>query len=281
MNEHNGQKQVMLAVLAHPDDESFGMGGTLALYAQQGVDVYLVCATGGEVGMMDPELMHGFETIAERREYELRCAAKQLGLRDIFLLGYRDSGMPGTPENENPQALVQAPFEQVVGQVVRPQVMITFDPIGGYKHPDHIYIHKATVAAFEAAGEPQAYLGDLPPYQPQKLYYHTISRGFLRMAVRVLPLFGKDPSKWGHNHDIDLTDLAAVQFPVHAVIDYGPVRERKERASECHASQGGSAMIRGLMGWVMRLARSRETFMRAYPEPQDGKVEHDLFAGVD
>ena len=92
-------QRILLAVLAHPDDESFGTGGTLALYAQQGAQVYLVCATRGEVGEMDPKHMRGFNSIAERREDELRCAAEKLGLTKVFFLNYRDSGMPGSPDN--------------------------------------------------------------------------------------------------------------------------------------------------------------------------------------
>lgn len=282
----NDRQKVLLAALAHPDDESFGMGGTLALYAQRGVKVYLVCATHGEAGMMDDEYMEGYSSISERREYELRCAAEKLGLADVYFLGYRDSGMPGTPENEHPEALVNAPLEEVAGKVatfirrLQPQVVITFDPIGGYRHPDHIAIHKATVMAFDMAANPDFQDEGLSPYRAQKLYFHTISRGFLRLVVKVLPLFGKDPTKWGRNGDIDLTDLAVEDFPVHAVIDFGPARENKAEASACHASQGGSAMVRGVMGWVQRLLGSKEQFMRAYPPPTGGKRERDLFAGV-
>ena len=86
-------KKVLLAVLAHPDDESFGMGGTLAYYASKGVDVYLVCATRGEVGDVDPKYLEGFHSIAERREAELRCAAGILDLAGVTFLNYRDSGM--------------------------------------------------------------------------------------------------------------------------------------------------------------------------------------------
>jgi len=92
-------------VLAHPDDETFGMGGTLALYASQGVEVHLVCATRGEVGEMDPKLLEGFASIAERRESELCCAADMLGLKAVHFLDYRDSGMPGSPDNTHPMAL--------------------------------------------------------------------------------------------------------------------------------------------------------------------------------
>jgi LmbE family N-acetylglucosaminyl deacetylase len=136
----------LTAVLAHPDDESFGMGGTLALYARKGVDIHLICATRGEAGEMDPDCLEGFDSIAERRESELRCAAEQLGITSVHFLNYRDSGMSGSPANQHPQALANAPIADVAQSIaeqirrLRPQVIITFDPIGGYKHPDHIAI---------------------------------------------------------------------------------------------------------------------------------------------
>src|SRR5512136_2306218 len=137
MTDHT-QALTMLVCLAHPDDETFGMGGTLALYSRRGVDVYLICGTRGDVGEVDPEYMKGFATIAERRESELRCAAQILDLKEVYFLGYRDSGMPGTPDNEHPNALAAQPTDEVAAKVVhyirllRPQVMVTHDPIGGY-----------------------------------------------------------------------------------------------------------------------------------------------------
>ena len=96
----------LLAILAHPDDESFGIGGTLALYAERGVKVHLITATCGEVGTVDPEYLDQHASIAELRvEKELHCAADQLGISDVYMLEYRDSGMPGAPDNEHPQAL--------------------------------------------------------------------------------------------------------------------------------------------------------------------------------
>jgi LmbE family N-acetylglucosaminyl deacetylase len=274
-----------LAVLAHPDDESFGMGGTLAFYAQQGVQVHLVCATRGEEGEMDPDCLEGYQSIAERREAELRCAADKLGLAGVHFLGYRDSGMAGSTSNQHPDCLAAAALEEVSAKVAHsirelcPQVVVTFDPIGSYRHPDHIAVNLATAKAFELAADP-GFADGLPPHRADKLYYHTISRRFLRWAVRILPLFGKDPHRWGRNGDIDLAELATEDFPVHAVVDYAPVKERKFAASLCHASQGGSAMVRGFMGLVTRLAGSRETFMRAYPPAGPGTRERDLFAGV-
>jgi LmbE family N-acetylglucosaminyl deacetylase len=280
-------KRVLLSVLAHPDDESFGMGGTLAHYADQGVDVYLICATRGEVGEVAPEYLKNYPSIAELREAELRCASAHLGLTGVYFLDYRDSGMLGSPENDHPQALIATPVDQVAMQVaslireIKPDVVLTFDPIGGYRHPDHIHIHEATVKAFELAGDVNFEDGIIP-FKPAKLYFHTISRKFLRLAVRLIRLFGKDPSKWGKNQDIDLTTLAIEDFPVHAKIKYPKVEKRKVAASACHASQGGGGLSRGPIGLIFRLfgGTATDTFMRAYPPTNSENIEFDLFEGI-
>jgi LmbE family N-acetylglucosaminyl deacetylase len=286
-HELGAKRPTMLAVLAHPDDETFGMGGTLALYARRGVDVHLVCATRGEVGTVDEDCLENYPSIAELREHELRCAAETLGLRGVHFLGYRDSGMPGSEDNHHAMALAAAPRAEVVEKVVGcirelcPQVVITFDPIGGYRHPDHLAIQAATVEAFSAAGDPQAFPESLPAYQPQRLFFQTMSRRFLRLAVRVMPIFGQDPHRFGRNKDIDIASFAVEDFPIHAVIDYSPVAKQRVKAARCHASQGGTAMTSGLQGWMMRLGRNRELFMQAYPEPVKGKKVKDLLDGVD
>lgn len=281
----NGEPPVLLAVLAHPDDETFGTGGTLALYARRGVKVYLVCATRGEVGEVDPEYMEGYKSIAERRENELRCASGLLGLTGVFFLDYRDSGMPGTPDNQHPRALAAQPVEQVAGEIFRyiqelkPQVLITFDPIGGYRHPDHIAIHNATVRAFELCQEgKKSTTGDI--HRPEKFYFNTFPRGFLKISVRLLKLFGADPRKFGRNKDIDLLSIAEVDFPVNARIDYRVVADIRDQAAACHASQGGQSMNRGPMAWVRKFLSANETYMRAYPQPVKGVVEKDLFIGL-
>jgi LmbE family N-acetylglucosaminyl deacetylase len=277
--------KTILSVLAHPDDESFGMGGTLALYAERGVAVHLVCATRGEAGEVGPEYLQGYESIGELREAELRCAAGHLGLAGVDFLDYRDSGMTGSPENDHPEALVQAPLEEVASKVagyireIKPQVVLTFDPIGGYRHPDHIAIHKATVAAFHLASDPN-YKNALPPFQPQKLYYHTISKRFIRLAVRLIRLVGKDPSRWGENEDIDLTSLAIDDYPVNALINYRVVEQRKNAASFCHASQGGAGLAKGPLRWMAKLIGTKDQFIRAYPPAQPGERESDLFDGI-
>ena len=275
----------LMAILAHPDDESFGTGGTLALYAQRGVSVHLVCATRGEVGNVPDEMMKGFEQIGDLREHELRCAAEILGLKGVHFLGYRDSGMPGSDDNHHLRALAAAPVEQVAERLVphlrriQPQVVITFDPIGGYCHPDHVAIHNATVQAFHAAGDASYLSDDLPPYQPQKLYFHTFPRRAMRLLVRVLSLLGKDPHHFGRNKDIDLVQITEPDFPVHARINYRSVSEAKQKASACHASQSGPPSS-GLIGLIFRLAAQEETYMRAQPPALAGLRERDLFEGV-
>lgn len=280
------EKRKMLAVLAHPDDESFGMGGSLAYYAQQGVEVHLVCATRGEAGEVAPEFMEGFDSVAQVRESELRCAAGVLGLAGVHFLDYRDSGMPGTADNEHPKALVQAPLAEVAAKVtqhireIHPQVVITFDPVGGYHHPDHIAIHKAAVKAFFAAGDPKSYPNGLEPFQPEKLYYSVFPRGFVRLAVRVLKLLGRDATKFGRNKDIDLEMLAGDEdYPQHVRVNYRPVQELQEKAAACHASQldfGSQSPL--LLRWFRRLTGGKDHFMRAHPPAPDNYRAHDLFA---
>ena len=276
--------KTLLAVLAHPDDESFGLGGTLALYSSKGYDVYYVCATRGEAGTVDEEHLKGFKDTAEMRTAELMKAAQALGLKEVFFLGYRDSGMPGTEPNQHPDAQINAPIDEVAGRVVKyirdlkPEVVLTFDPIGGYKHPNHIHIHKTTVLAFEnsdnASFHPEA--GD--PFKPQALYYQVFPKGLLKAAVRLMPLFGKDPTKFGRNGDINIKELAEVSFPIHVRLNVQPVSEAKRKASEAHASQGGMQMRRGLMGFITRFLGEKEDYMQAYPPVGDSfKRKVDLF----
>ncbi|MBL8058757.1 MAG: PIG-L family deacetylase [Anaerolineales bacterium] len=280
-------QDTLIFVGAHPDDESFGPGGALAEYVERGARVYYACATRGEVGSADPEHLVGHATPGDMRWAELTAATRELGLAGVLHLGYRDSGMPGSPDNGHPEALAAAPLAEVTGRVVkvlrelRPQVVMTFDPIGGYRHPDHIAIHLATVRAFHAAGDPAHYPEAGPECEPQKLYYSVFPKGFLKWAVRLMPLFGQDPRRFGRNRDIDVTQLLE-EFPIHARVPIRPAAlSRKERASACHKSQlGGGPPRGGPLRFLLRRFSQQETFMRAHP-PADGRVrEDDLFAGV-
>ncbi len=279
----------MLVVLAHPDDETFGLGGTLALYAKQGVKVHLICATRGEAGTVAPEFMEGYSSIADLRVHELLCAADLLGLEEVHFLDYRDSGMVGTEDNEHPRALAQALQEDVVETLVgyirrlRPEVVITFDPFGGYGHPDHIAIHTATVKAYETAADPQQFPDAGSPFESQKLYFSTLSFRFVKPLLALLRLFGQDPRKFGRNQDIDLTEVLKTRFPINAKVSYRKVADVKRKAMACHASQlDMGSSTRGAVGALFRLNRfgAVETFMRGDPPVTNGRIERDLFEGI-
>jgi LmbE family N-acetylglucosaminyl deacetylase len=275
----------LLGVFAHPDDETFGVGGTLALYARRGVETHVVCATRGEVGEA-PDDLKGFATKAEMRTGELECAARILGLTSVRYLGYRDSGMPGSEHNTHPEATVATPLADVARKIawhirdVRPQVIVTFDPIGGYRHPDHIAVHQSTLEAFRMAGDPAEPIEGLAPYAPQKLYYTTFSRGALRVAVRLMRLFRRDPTRFGENHDVDLASLAELDFPIHTSIDIRSVASIKAAAAACHESQGGRRMASLPVRVLSNIFGAHEQFMRAIPQTSPTRRETDLFEGV-
>lgn len=279
-------KRSILAVLAHPDDESFGMGGTLAFYSSQGVEVHLICATRGEAGTVDPEFLKQHKDIAALREEELRCAAKTLGLTSVTFLGYRDSGMPRSEDNRHPNSLVSAPIEKVAEKIVAeirrlcPQVVLTFDPVGGYHHPDHIAVHNAAVKAFHAAGNDKQFPQSGEPFQPDKLYYNAHSRKRLRWIVRMMRISGQDPSRVGRNKDIDLTALARDEdTPPHVSINYRRVEHLKRLADACHASQLDGRFSRfSLMEMYWRLMGRKDNFTRAYPPTADDYRSTDLFS---
>jgi LmbE family N-acetylglucosaminyl deacetylase len=275
---------------AHPDDETFGLGGTLAHYALRGVKVYYACATLGEAGTVDPQFKRGAEAVVDVRLREMECAAKKLGLAGVIYLGFRDSGMFGSTDNRHPDALVNAPVEKAAASMVRvirslkPQVVVTHDAGGGYGHPDHVAVHLAAVRAFHDAGDPACYPEAGPAYRPQKLYFIVHPRRSMRLAIKLMPLFGQDPKHAGRNRDIDFTRMADVEYPVHAVVTLSKKDiKRRDEATACHASQLGGRRSRSFifrfLGLLDALRGPRDHFMRAFPPP-GGKCERDLFEEV-
>jgi len=276
----------LLVVLAHPDDETFGMGGTLANYGHLGAEIHLICATRGEVGEVSEEDMNGYDSIGDLRENELRCAAGMLGIHKIYFLGYRDSGMPGSDQNQHPNAFINAPIDEVTLKIVKiirsvkPDVVITFDPLGGYLHPDHIAAHKAAVKSFTLSSDPEFKIQNLKPFSPKRLYYHIIPKGILGLVVKMMPLFGKDPERFGKNRDIDLTAILAEEYPIHAKINYRRYAKLRDKASACHASQGGDRQSGFIASWILRSFQTVEYFMQADPHFQGKKVRTDLFEDI-
>jgi LmbE family N-acetylglucosaminyl deacetylase len=282
--------QRLLVAFAHPDDESFGPAGTLIHYANQGAAVHYVCATRGEAGSVDEDVLQGYSSLAELRTQELCCAARTLGLTGLHLLNYHDSGMENTPANQNPDCLVQAPVEEVAEKITRlirqiqPQVIVTFDPTGGYFHPDHIHMHKATTMAFHAAGDaarfPHHLEAGLTPYRPQKLYYTAFPRWFVKIVVAILPFFGQDPAAFGRNKDINLKRIAEIKQTVTTRIHVGAHFETSRKAAACHASQGPGGPDR-LPKFISKWMARFDTYTRIAP-PFDSHtgLEKNLFAGV-
>ena len=280
-------KRTLLAVLAHPDDESFGPGGTFARYAAEGVDVHIAIATDGAAGSVAAGYEDAREKLAEVREKELETAVAHLGAT-LHTLGYRDSGYIGDPANEHPAAFVQADEQEAIGRVVklireiRPQVIITHDETGGYFHPDHIQCWKITVPAFHAAGDPEQF-PDIGPalYQPQRLYFTAFPNTWVKFFIFLFRLRGQDPTKFGRNKDIDMTRVGVDRKKLNAFINYRSYWEAKQAASAAHASQGGGGAFSWLPQSIQKLLLARDTFMRAYPPVPAGYREKDLFAGIE
>jgi len=181
----------LMAVHAHPDDESSKGAATMARYVDEGVDVLVVTATGGERGsILNPAMDRPdvLERMPEIRKAEMDRAREILGVRQEWL-GFVDSGLPeGDPLPPLPEGSfglvdVDEAAERLVAAIrrQRPHVVITYDENGGYPHPDHVMTHKISVVAFEAAGDPDRYPDAGEPWQPLKLYYH-MTFGRARMA---------------------------------------------------------------------------------------------------
>src|SRR5689334_48972 len=169
----------LMIVHAHPDDEVIGSGGTFARYSEEGIRTVLVTATLGEEGeivvpdLNTPEVK---ARLAEVRREELRKATAIIGIAHQEFLGYRDSGMAGTPSNDHPECFNQADLDEATGRLVklirayRPQVLISYNAHGGYGHPDHIACYKVAQTAFAAAADPARYPETGPAWAPAKLY---------------------------------------------------------------------------------------------------------------
>ncbi len=289
MQPSSSRPRRLLAIFAHPDDESFGPGGTLARYAAEGAEVWLVCGTDGNAGTVDAAMLTGYASTGQLRAAELCCAVQTLGLAGVDWLGYRDSGMAGAPENQHPECLVQAPMDKLVGQIVasirrhKPQVILCDNQFGGYGHPDHIKLHQATVEAFHAAGDPTRYPEAGAPHQAQRLYHPAFTAGLLKLLVRLMPLVGRDPRKFGRNHDIDLLQTIGWETPVHTRVNTTRYVDVKLAASACHRSQGGPAdMYRRVPRPIVRRLMGTESFTQGFPAPQPGAtIDRDLFDGVE
>lgn len=277
----------LLAFHAHPDDESISSGGVLASLAADKVPVTVVTATRGEAGEIHnredaDEVQH---RLGEIREAELRAALDVLGVGPPRFLGYRDSGMMGTPENQHPDAFWQADFFEAVGRLVRiirevrPDVVTAYDPFGGYGHPDHIQVHRVGTAAYWAAADvgryPASSHGD--PWAPSKLYWTTWSR---ERMVKVRRQMSGD---LGADSAEDAIEPAAGSLETHitTTIDIEPWFDLKHRALLCHDTQfSAESWIRTLPPDVLRLFIGFESLTLVHSAVTCDPADQDLFAGM-
>jgi LmbE family N-acetylglucosaminyl deacetylase len=276
----------LLVVLAHPDDESFGPGGTLARYAAEGAAVHIAIATDGAAGSVVSEYEEHRAQLAEVRRQELEAAVAVLGAQ-LYMLNYRDSGYIGDPANDHPDAFANVDETEATGRIVqlireiRPQVIITHDETGGYYHPDHIMGHKITTRAFYAAGYPEQY-PDIGPasYQPQRLYYTAIPERWPKVYTTIMRLRGQDPTRIGRNEDIDMTQIGHPLSQLNARLNIFPYWEIKRDASAEHRSQGGGGFGSAFPTWLQKRLFHIEYFIRAHPPAANGEIDRDLFEGV-
>jgi LmbE family N-acetylglucosaminyl deacetylase len=217
----------ILAVFAHPDDEGFGVGGTLAMLVARGHRLTLVCATNGDVGQISDLALATPESLGRVRQQELRDAMSVTGVADLRFLNYRDSGMAGTADNDNPASLYQAPAETVVGRVrdildeVKPDLVITHDLTGGYGHPDHITISRHTTGAVEGCDPaPLLYYLCFPRSSFQRMWRKMLDLG-------IKPPFGGDDVELMGTDDDDVT----------TVKDITEFLQVKKDSVNCHRTQ--------------------------------------------
>ena len=233
----------VLGCFAHPDDEGFGSGGSFAMFTARGAQVTLVCATNGDVGEISDPSLATPETLNEVRQEELREAMKVTGVQDVRFLGYRDSGMDGTADNNHPLSLYQAPTDQVAAQIVevirevRPDVVITHDPTGGYGHPDHLAVHQGTTEAFKAAGNANFtgpdIAGDQKVWVPSFLYYVCFPRrNFRKMWQTMIDLNIEPPFA-----SLEVDTIGSPDEDVTTTIDVTPYVEIKINSLARHRTQ--------------------------------------------
>lgn len=278
----------LLAVLAHPDDESYGMGGTLARYSREGVDVHVAIATDGAAGSIDPKWQGDRSRLAEARTGELERASDILGVQ-LHRLGYRDSGYIGDPAGEHPRAWINADKHEAVGEVVelirrlRPDVLVTHDETGGYYHPDHIQCCTIVTAAFKATADATQYAEIGPePFRPVRFYYSAFSNRWVRFLMAYMRLKGQDPTRAGRNQDIDYTRIGLPPEVITTTVNYRKYWDIKMAASAEHGSQGGgTSFSRMFPVWLQKILFGYETYIRVAPPLAKGQHEKGLFDQLD
>jgi N-acetyl-1-D-myo-inositol-2-amino-2-deoxy-alpha-D-glucopyranoside deacetylase len=277
----------LMAFHAHPDDEVTSTGGTLATYAERGEQVVVVTATDGAEGEIhnyeDPESIK--PQLAEVRRQEIAAALTALGVGHHEFLGYRDSGMMGTESNSHPDCFWQADFMEATGRLIRhlraytPEVLIIYDPFGGYGHPDHINVHRVGLAAYWGAID----LGRFPldgeekPWQPSKVYMtswpRSRTRRFAELRFEAGTIDREQYERMQHSGTPD--------EQITAWMDVTPQIDKKLAAFRAHRSQiPEDWFLLSVPEEDRPLVMGRESFVRVFNHVDAPAIEDDLFAGL-
>ena len=260
----------LLAIFPHPDDETLGIGSTLARYSAEGVETYLICATRGERGWSDTNGPNpGLQGVGRIREEELRSAAEHIGLGEVHFLDYID----GDLDQARPQEVISRIANHI--RWIRPQVVVTFPPDGIYGHPDHIAISQFTSAALVSAADP-GFEETLPVHRVSKFYYVADS-------VQVVDLLNQ--AFGGISMEIDgvvRRHTGWQDWQITTRLDNTRFMDSVRDAIHCHKSQ--LAGFGDMAEWPLdKLSKAfgTGTFYRVYSFVNGGRtVETDLFAGL-
>lgn len=264
----------LLLVHAHPDDEAISTGGVMMKARADGHRVVLVTATRGEAGEiynMDPESTRPH--LGEVREKELEAAARILGVNRCEFLNYRDSGMVGTPENNDPRSFHQAPLGDAAGRLAavireeRPNVVITYAEDGVYGHPDHIKAHFVTKASLD--------LLEREGWSPNKLYYTAIPRSLMEQFMSQMP-------EEAARDNVGMRILGTPDEMVTTRVDVHDYVDRKRKAFAAHVTQNDpNSWFTTMADQIYEMAFGTEYFQLARGKPGSALPESDVFARVD
>jgi LmbE family N-acetylglucosaminyl deacetylase len=268
----------MMAVHAHPDDEASSTGGVLAAYSAQGIRTVVVTCTNGEFGdapggIKPGQEGHDEQAVAQQRLAELRKSIEILGVTNLELLGYHDSGMPDWEYKDRPDAFCNIPVADVAARITgliehyRPQVLITYDDSGPYQHPDHVHASVSAQRAFAESGI------------PAKLYLSAMRSSDWRKVWDTLREQGVEVPTW--EPDPERERMAAEsEARITTDVDIRSVVTRKRDALFAHSSQIQDSWFSQLPEDVAEMVFGFEHFIRAADSTGAPLPETDLFAGL-
>jgi len=265
IDRRSTRQLTVLCLFAHPDDEAFGSGGTLAGLVQKGHKITMVCATNGDVGEISDPALATPDNLWEVRQGELHRAMAVTGIPDVRFLGYRDSGMEGTPDNENPSSLFQADPVKVEEQIadlmdeLSPDIVFTHDPTGGYGHPDHVTVYERTTSVVEGMSEnrPHLYFVCFPRGNFRKLWDEMVEAG-------ITPPFAAEA----------LESIGSPDDYVTTVKDVSAYVAIKEESLRCHQTQlDPNGPFGKIAPEVMTAWMSTEYFYLKQPDGADTQVD--------